>query len=122
METNVKPPVLSCPRAAIAAIKRLLTKHGHLIAHRSGKYHPYVGNTQACTEGFRVSKLGRSKSITIEYTLGYGGGNWPDYNTPGARELRSAKKAEARALLTARGYTFDANYSGIKIDCDGYDF
>lgn len=121
METNVKPPVLTCPRATIAAIKRLLVKHGHPIAHRSGKYHPYVGNTQACTEGFRVAKLGCSKSITIEYTLGYGEGNWRDYNTPGARELRNAKNAEARALLTARGYTFDADYSGISIVCDDYD-
>jgi len=121
MNADSKPPVLSCPRAAIAAIKRLLAKHGHPIAHRSGVYRPFGGNTQACTEGFLVTKVGCSRSVTIEYTLGYSGGNWPDYNTPGARELRSAKKAEARALLTARGYVFDADYSGIKIDCTSYD-
>lgn len=119
--TTVKKPSTTCPRNAIAAIKRLLAKHGHPIAHRSGVYRPFGGNTQACTEGFRVAKLGCSKSITVEYTLGYGGGNWRDYDTPGARELRNAKKAEAEALLAARGYTFDANYAGIKIDCDNYD-
>lgn len=121
METNVKP-VVSCPRNAIAAIKRLLAKHGHAIAHRSGVYRPFHGNTQACTEGFRVSKLGCSKSITVEYTLGYGDGHWRDYEMPSARATRNAKNDEARALLTARGYVLDADFSGIKITCERYDF
>ena len=111
----MRPPVTTCPRLAIAAIKRLLTKAGHPIAHRSGVYRPFVGNTQACTEGFRVTKLGCSSSVLVEYTMGYDARKvWRDH-AQGARDILRANNAKARALLLARGYTPHPDYAEIMV-------
>jgi len=106
-------PSHSCPSYVIARVKKLLAAQGWPIAHKSGRYSPF-GSTVVVTEGYRVQKVGCSKSVSVCFESEHFHGRSRDL----PRETRRAREVEAIELLRSAGYRVDDRGW---IECDGYD-
>jgi hypothetical protein len=81
----------------------------------TGRYAPYAGNTKVSTEGYEVSKVGCSKTVSVSYYGAYEGGR----SLPSLEKgVASAKVAEAIEYLRSLGYRVDDRGW---VECDNYD-
>jgi|SRR5215469_5846178 len=112
--STTKAPAHSSPRYLCQRIRKLFAAKGWPLRKVTGRYAPFVGNTQCANEGFEVHKIGCSKSIAISYVGGRDNGRYIDV----PKEARCAREAEAWAYLRSLGYRVDEKGW---IECDSYD-
>lgn len=110
-----KAPSHSNPRYLVSRIRKLLTAKGWPLHIVKGRYQPFGGGTQRADEGFGVSKIGVSKSVSISYCGAHS-------SIISGRLLpvgfASARVNEAIEYLRSLGYRVDDRGW---IECDNYD-
>jgi len=114
METiQEKKPSHSAPRYVIARVKKILAAQGWPIARKTGRYSPF-GSTVHISEGYRVTRVGVGRSVTIHYEATHYHGRSHDL----PRGVRREKDQAAWDLLRSLGYRIDDKGW---IECDNYD-
>ena len=112
-EAVSRAPSHSCPRYVSTRLRKLFAAKGWPLHKMTGRYHPF-GGSQTGTEGFSVSKVGCSKSVSIHYQGGYAYGGTRSLPAGVAR----ARVREAVEYLRSLGYRVsDIGW----IECDGHD-
>lgn len=96
-----KKRVQTCPKSVIAAIHKVIHKHGlpFYSAKLRGRYYVIGGYSGPDQQGFHATKVGCSKSISI---------HWSDSSPFAKREVMWQKERELRTILEAEGFVFEA--------------
>lgn len=106
-------PAHTNPSYVCRRIRQILKAAGYPLHKASGRYSPF-GGTKTATEGYDVTKVGCSKSVSVSYSPAYAEGR----SSALPKETRRAALADARKLLTDLGYRIDERGW---IECDNYD-
>lgn len=103
-----KKPVCKSAAVTAAVISRRLRAAGYKMANTSDKY--------SWTEGYHVSRVGVSRSVSIGYHIPTQSNLY--LNREEFRRVVKEALANVKSWLVANGYPLDPNTSGLWVLCE----